>query len=69
MKTKTTAELFYIRHDLTQTIAVQERTGREQGYHLVPKLGAYQDELFAVLGEIKRRQNYTLVAQGVEGVL
>ena len=29
---------------------------RAYGYHLFPKLGAYWDELSAVVGEIKRRQ-------------
>ncbi len=52
----TDAALHYARLDLNKVIQVQEKTGREYGYHLVPKLGAYWDELSAVVGEIKRRQ-------------
>ncbi len=42
---------------IAAVIKVQEKTGREHGYHLVPKLGTYWDELSAVCGEMKRRQD------------
>lgn len=56
-KTMDMNTLHYARLDLKKVIDVQEKTGREHGYHIVPKLGQYWDELHAVLGEIKSRQD------------
>lgn len=50
-----TQSLLFTRSDLAEVIATQESIGRTMGYHLVPKLGQYNDELFAVCAELKRR--------------
>lgn len=55
METTTTQSLIFTRSDLSEVISTQERIGRTMGYHLVPKLGQYNDELFAVCAELKRR--------------
>ena len=55
MENKTVAELLFIRSDLTQVIAAQESIGRAHGYHMVPKLGQYNDELFQVAAELRAR--------------
>lgn len=56
VKTKTDAELFYARKDLNDVIKVQEK-GEREFPGTFPKLGQYWDELHAVCGEIKRRQD------------
>jgi hypothetical protein len=55
-KTMTVAALHYTRLDLGKVVAVQEKTEREFPGSC-PKLGQYWDELHAVCGEIKRRQD------------
>jgi len=51
------ATLFFVRADLTATVAAQEGIARAHGDNAAPKLGRYTDELHAVAGEIRRRQN------------
>lgn len=50
--------LDFAREDLQEVIAAQEKIARDGGAHLVPKLGAYWDELYAVSAEIKRRTDH-----------
>lgn len=56
MENKTVAELLFIRRDLTLTISAQEGIVRQFGGNAAPKLGQYNDELFAVAAELKHRQ-------------
>lgn len=53
-KSMTEAELNWNRKDLNEVIAVQE-AGLRQGVHC-PKLGAYWDDLHAVLAEVRIRR-------------
>lgn len=55
-KTMDTAALHYTRLDLGKVIKVQEATERSFPGSC-PKLCQYWDELHAVIGEIKRRQD------------
>lgn len=55
-KTMSTAALHYTRKDLRETVEIQEKTER-QFPGSCNKLGQYWDELHAVCGEIKRRQD------------
>ena len=48
------ADLLFARKDLSEVIAAQEATERKHPGSC-PKLGQYNDELFAVAAELKRR--------------